>query len=408
MNDKIALDCEYEVYSKSLIGNFDYESLIALYQPIIGFGPTSLYATLAIEARLSRVVKEPSHIKRIIKLMNVDLNSLVNYFNLLEAMGLIKTYYNNKENKYVFALYAPEKTSKFFDNPLLVNKLYEGLKENDFNKTKAFFKKYEINTNNYQDISKKYKDVFSIDYIIDNIYSNEDILVDERAYISSDLDIELIKDALKPFNLHYLLLENKVVKTLEMLFLTYSITSDELIKTIIEVAEEDELNLDELSETIKMIDKLKKTPSKLEYIYLRNNEGATLYEKYSVFDFLTKNYPHLKLSQSIYLHLEHIMKSYKLSNGVMNIMLEVSIKQTNSLNINYIEVIAKEWFNSEINNVAKALERSKSIVLNHTKSKNNNTKTKSIGSTKGWYQVEKDGELSKEEIDEMNEIIKMM
>lgn len=408
MNNKIALDCEYEVYTKSQIGELDYESIIALYQPIIGFGATSLYATLLIEAKLNRVVKEQSYIKRIIKLMNVDLQSLTNFFNILEAIGLIKTFYNSKENKYVFALYGPEKASGFFDNPLLVNKLNESLKENDFNKTKAYFKKYEIDTNNYQDISKKYKDVFSFEYIRDNVYSNEEILMDVRANISSDLDLDLIKEALKPINLHYLLLENKVVKTLEMLFLTYSITSDELIQAIIEVASEDELNLDELSETIKMIDKLKKTPSKLDHIYLRNNEGATLYEKYSVFDYLSKNYNHLKLSQSLYLHLEKIMKSYKLSNGVMNIMLDVGIKQTNSLNINYLEVIAKEWSNSEINTVNKALERSKSIIENQNKSKANYSKVKTIGSTKGWYQNENESELSEDEIAEMNEIIKMM
>lgn len=218
-----------------------------------------------------------------------------------------------------------------------------------------------------------------------------------------------MKETLRQFNLHYLLLENKVCQTLEMLYLTYSITTDDLVKAIIEVAEDDMLNLDELIEAVKLMDKLKKTPSKLKLIFLRNNEGSTLYEKYSVVDFLKKNYSYFKLSQSLYLQLENIMKTHNFSNGVMNIMLEVSVKQTDSLNIKYLEAIAREWSNSKIDNINKALERSKNIMDSQkSRSKNgHSSKQRTIGSVQDWNRVE-ERKLSEEEVKEMEDIIKKM
>ncbi len=408
MNDKLTLESKYQIYTRSLLTSFDFETIIALYQPILGYGPTNLYLTLWSEARINKANKNSNYLKRIIKLMNIDLRSLISYFSILEAIGLLKTYYNEDKDSYVFALVAPEKAHHFFQNPLLVTRLLDCLNEEDFFKTKNYFKKVEIDLDEYENITKNYKDVFSLSCATNPTQLEDDILSEEQAKITSDLDLELMKDALRQFDLHYLLLENRVCQTLEMLYLTYSITTDDLINAIIEVAEDDSLNLDELVEAVKLIDKLKKTPSKLELIFLRNNDGATLYEKYSVIDFLKKNYSYFKLSQSLYLQLETIMKTYNLSNGVMNIMLEVSVKQTESLNIKYLEAIAREWTNSKIDNVNKALERLKSIADNQkNKTRNNYNKQRSIGSTQDWNKVE-EKELSEEELREMDDIIRKM
>ena len=72
--------------------------------------------------------KDYNYLKRIIKLMNIDLRSLISYFSILEAIGLLKTYYNKNQDSYVFALVAPEKAHLFFQNPLLVTKLLDCLK----------------------------------------------------------------------------------------------------------------------------------------------------------------------------------------------------------------------------------------------------------------------------------------
>ena len=88
------------------------------------------------------------------------------------------------------------------------------------------------------------------------------------------------------------------------------------------------------------------------------------------------------------------LESYCVEKNIKNVDIEVFI--------NFYE--SNGWMVGK-----NKMKNWKATISNWNKRNfNNSSNKKEIGNTKGWYQEEKDGELSKEEIDEMNKIIEMM
>ena len=80
-----------EVTLKSLIADYDYETMVNLYQPIVGFTATSLYFTLVAEGKNQRVYSLVKH-EEILMKMQISSGAFVDARKHLEAVGLLKTY----------------------------------------------------------------------------------------------------------------------------------------------------------------------------------------------------------------------------------------------------------------------------------------------------------------------------
>ncbi|MEG0365108.1 MAG: DnaD domain protein, partial [Erysipelotrichales bacterium] len=382
--------------------------LSALYQPIVGHQAMALYFTLWSEVEIDRIYSSPSYINRLSKIMQMDLKSIEDSFALLEALGLINSFSKRSDNQtsFQFIIYSPDKPKYFFKNPLLVSKLKQALGKDDYIKTKLLFQYIEKDLDGYENISNKYSDVFSLQHDPNCINTKEQYKQYDYAKIEGDYDFSLLKEALRDVNLAHLLANRKIKDSIEMIMMTYNITTLDLVDLIVESYDGQQLNVDQMITNIDLKTRIDTYKSSLELVHLRNNDAANIFEKNSVAQFLKDKFKALKIDHSDLLNIEKIMKDYEMHYGVCNVLLDFVIKQNGNININYVKAIAKSWQQENINTVEQAQAKVKAIQSSSTKPKKKqyNNKT-TIGTTDTWYQ-EKEEPVDEEVALELREILK--
>lgn len=149
-----------EIQLKSLIADYDYETMVNLYQPIIGFTAMSVYFTLIAQAKTQRVYSI-AKLEDILVKMQMSCGVFNDARRCLEAVGLIKTFvsYQKEENVYHYDIYAPRTPSMFFDNAILYGMLIKCLGEEEAEKIKKLYPQEDSGFVG-EDISAKFTDVF--------------------------------------------------------------------------------------------------------------------------------------------------------------------------------------------------------------------------------------------------------
>lgn len=131
----------FEVKLMSLIADYDRDTLVNLYQPVIGYSAMAVYFTLWSEANNQKVSSLSDHFQ-IYQHMGISQGEFIVSRQALEAVGLLKTYLDVQKDThfYTYELYAPKMPSKFFDDALLFGMLIRAVGEKDANKLKAIYK----------------------------------------------------------------------------------------------------------------------------------------------------------------------------------------------------------------------------------------------------------------------------
>lgn len=150
----------YEVYLKSIISDFDRDTLSMLYQPIIGGAAVALYLSLQQDH------KKLDHMFTHEELMNsigfsIDVIQVAR--SKLEAIGLLSTYYKNEKGigYYKYVLYAPKTPKDFFDDILFKGLLIEKIGEKKVQSLVRKYKEKKLDLSSYHEISASFKDVFN-------------------------------------------------------------------------------------------------------------------------------------------------------------------------------------------------------------------------------------------------------
>ena len=154
----------YEIRLASLITNIDRDSLIELYQPIIGSRAAILYLTLLKEVRYQGT--DIVSIEHLLKSMQIGKKELLEMRQTLEAVGLIRTYQSvaDKIKCYIFVLYAPKSPKAFFEDVLFKGLLIRAIGEKD---AMHLANKYRVNNiipERYDEVTASFIDVFTLDY----------------------------------------------------------------------------------------------------------------------------------------------------------------------------------------------------------------------------------------------------
>src|SRR5699024_63375 len=118
-------------------------------------------------------------------------HTLMNYLNLplnvifrarlkLEGIGLLKTYQikNEEQNVYLYELYSPYDSKRFFEEVLLVELLFHHVGERKFKRLKEIYSNKKEMTEN-KNITAKFNDIFSTIVPVDD-QVNPNILLDQR------------------------------------------------------------------------------------------------------------------------------------------------------------------------------------------------------------------------------------
>ena len=169
----------YQVRSSYMLDLTGYKTVLQLYQPLIGMEATALYLTLNSELDQMTLTKSPSLISRLCKLSGFSLNSLQESFDKLEAVGLVCSYVKQtNDNRYLFDLKMPLSPQEFINHQILDRLLKDRLKD-EYEKTIAIFQTYNVNLNDYQEMTASFTDVFEIHHHEKNILKENEISINK-------------------------------------------------------------------------------------------------------------------------------------------------------------------------------------------------------------------------------------
>lgn len=163
--DYVSKNDFYEIRVASLITNVDKDSLLDLYQPIIGAQAAILYLTLLKQKRNAdggNIFK----IEQLLKSMQMTASEFYSARKYLEAVGLIRTYESVAEDVrcYIYVIYSPKSPKAFFDDVLFKGLLILSIGEKE---AKRLANKYKVNLiipAEYKEVSASFVDVFNLDY----------------------------------------------------------------------------------------------------------------------------------------------------------------------------------------------------------------------------------------------------
>ena len=144
----------------SLIADYDVETLSNLYQPIIGYASLAIFFTLVAEAKNQKITNVTSH-NQLLNRLQMAPGDFVDARKRLEAVGLLKTYLESKENIkiYHYQVYAPKAPFAFFDDALLYGMLIKAVGDTDANRFKMIYH-FSVEEEQGKDISSSFIDVY--------------------------------------------------------------------------------------------------------------------------------------------------------------------------------------------------------------------------------------------------------
>ena len=165
MVDYVSKNDYYEIRVASLITNLDRDSLLELYQPIIGARAASLYLTLSTQK------KSPDggsifNTNQLLRSMQLTSAEFIEARHYLEAVGLIRTYEASQEDVrcYIYVIYSPKSPKAFFEDVLFSGLLIQSVGEKE---AKKLANKWKVNLTipeEYHEVSASFVDVYNLNY----------------------------------------------------------------------------------------------------------------------------------------------------------------------------------------------------------------------------------------------------
>ena len=141
--DYVSKNDFYEIRVASLITNMDRDSLLELYQPIIGAKATSLYLTLSTQNK-SKDGTNNFKTEQLLKSMQLTAGEFYSARRYLEAVGLIRSYESKAEDVrcYIYVIYSPKSPKAFFEDVLFKGLLILSVGEKE---AKRLANKWKVN-----------------------------------------------------------------------------------------------------------------------------------------------------------------------------------------------------------------------------------------------------------------------
>ena len=416
----------YIVVNKSIITAEDRLILTMLYQPIIGPLAVMLYFTFWSDLDKSKLISTEFTHHHLVTNMQISLSEIEKARLKLEAIGLLKTYFKeDTTGNYIYQLYSPIKANDFFNHPILNVVLYNNLGKKEYEKVLDYFKVPRLSTNNYQDITVSFTEVFSTVPLTSYEVVNSDIRKNnvQKLNINTNFDFEFLANSL-PSGLD----KNKIfTKDTQELILQLSFLYNlDVVKMQdiipICITERGTLNKEELRKTCRnyyQFDNHGLLPTVVyntQPEYLKEPVGDTskrakmiyTFETVSPYDLLkSKNNGAEPTSRDLKL-AEDLIFNYGLKAGVVNVLIDYILKTNNNkLTRGLAETIAGQWQRQKIETVDDAMRLAEKEHKKYKKGNPTKTRTPKEEKVPEWFNknIEKK-EASIEEQKEMQDLLK--
>lgn len=406
--DMILLPADnYIVINKSVITTHDMEIINLLYLPIIGPLAVSLYNVLYNDLDHLKTTSDNLTHAHILANLHLSCKELVEVRNVLEAIGLVKSYVKTDSvNKYIYELYSPVSCHEFFSHPILNIVLYNNVGKIEYDRLVNYFKISKVNKDGYIEITKKFNQVFdsvpctSFDMYKDNIrkYNKQKLNID------SNFDINFLIESM-PKQIDRKIFTKDLQELIISLAYLYDIDATRMgsiIKSCIN--ERGTVNRDELRKVARdhyQFDHSGLLPTVVEQTqpeYLRKPIGDNsniakmiyTFETVSPYDFLRSKCGDAEPVKRDVKLLEDLLIDHKLKPGVVNVLVDYVLKTNdNKLTRSLVETIAGQWERKKIETVEDAMEIARKNHQAHMKNQNVSKKaTTKENSVPVWFDKE--------------------
>lgn len=397
----------YIVINKSVITAHDMEIINLLYLPIIGPLAVSLYNVLYNDLDHLKTMSDNLTHAHLLANLHLSCKELVEVRNVLEAIGLIKSYVKTDSvNRYIYELYSPVSCHEFFSHPILNIVLYNNVGKIEYDRLINYFKIPKVNKEGYTEITKKFNQVFdsvpctSFDMYKDNIrkYNKQKLNID------SNFDINFLLESM-PKQIDKKIFTKDLQELIISLAYLYDIDATRMgsiIKSCIN--ERGTVNRDELRKVARdhyQFDHSGLLPTVVEQTqpeYLRKPIGDNsniakmiyTFETVSPYDFLRSKCGDAEPVKRDVKLLEDLLIDHKLKPGVVNVLVDYVLKTNdNKLTRSLVETIAGQWERKKIETVEDAMEIARKNHQAHMKSQSVSKKTISKeNSVPVWFDKE--------------------
>ena len=415
----------YTVINKTILTENDRKILTMLYQPIIGSDSINLFFTLWMDLDKNEFMSIEENHHHLMTSMSMPLEKIVTAREKLEAIGLLKTFYKEKEdsNNYVYELFSPISASEFFSHPILNIVLYNAVGKSEYQRITNYFKIPRINLNDYEDITKEFTDIFTstpsttFENNIQNVKSNNSlgITLDNKVdfdYLISSMPKETINEKTFTKDVRKLINDLSWIYNLELEELKNIILSSLNSKNMI-----DKTTLRKNARNYYQYQNNGKLPSLIFHNqpeYLRSPIGKDskrakliyTFETTSPYNFLKSKNNGAKPTDRDLKLIENLSIDLALQPAVINVLLDYALMvNNNKLNKNFIEAIASQWKRLNIETAEEAMNQ----ALKESKKKTNTTKTyaKKENIVPEWFgkEIEKE-DITVEDENEMKDLLK--
>ena len=364
----------YIVYNKGIITNDKIQLLINLYQPLIGSTAVSLYLTLLNDLNKKEINKNYTH-HHLMTSLQLKLDNIMDARYKLEGIGLLKTYVQEGEiDEYLYTLYSPLSAYEFFNHPILNIVLYNNIGSIEYEKLQNYYKVPRIVTKDYQDITKSFEQVYTINTNTKLLFDNSNIENNniKKLEIKTNFDMDLLISSI-PKRLVSDKCFNEETKEL-ILYLSYiykidNINMQGLVRNSIN--ERGIIDKTELRKSCRNFYQFEnngrlptliynKQPEYLKTPLGNDSKLAKLiyyFENTSPNDFLRKCYGNTEPTNRDKKLIETLMYEQRLNPGVVNVLIDYVLKVNHKkLNKDYIETIVGQWKRLKVETVVDAME----------------------------------------------------
>ena len=363
----------YQVRSSYMLDLTGYKTVLQLYQPLIGMEATALYLTLNSELDQMTLTKSPSLISRLCKLSGFSLNSLQESFDKLEAVGLVCSYVKQtNDNRYLFDLKMPLSPQEFINHQILNRLLKDRLKD-EYEKTIAIFQTYNVNLNDYQEMTASFTDVFEIHHHEKNILKEKKYKQKIHNSIENSYDLTLFYQGIENLQLSKKMFDQEDEKIIQQLGILYHINALDMQDLVKQSMIENHLNSRLLAQNcrnyydLKMPEKFTEVFHKQSPLLQSEKQGESSLQKHIYYLENISPYDLLKdkmggkepLKRDLQV-VESVLTTLQLEPGVVNVLIETTLQKCNqSLPKNFIEALGSQWKRKKIKTVQEAIEEGK-------------------------------------------------
>ena len=380
MVDYVSKNDFYEIRVASLITNLDRDSLLELYQPIIGARAASLYLTLSTQKKSpdGGSIFKTNQLLRSMQLTSAEFIAARHY---LEAVGLIRTYECDQEDVrcYIYVIYSPKSPKAFFEDVLFSGLLIQSVGEKE---AKKLANKWKVNLTipeEYHEVSASFVDVYNLNYDDPSFrkdFGNQILGRDHgRAQLtfSYDLFFSFVKEN---SSIDISSFKKKDMKEISRLGTLFGLNEKSMAFIVIdEYIPEGQNHLD--FERIK-----NKCEQEIRFSQVKNVQKSDisgdselakkiqLMEDTAPAKFLQYLQQGTKPARSDIAIVNALSKDYGFGNGIINVIVEyVLYKNSNVLSKNYAEKIAASLAREGVTTTVDAMNYLKKLTVKSTSKK---------------------------------------